>query len=172
MIKAVVCALAWLAGSARGQQAPSEARPAYQPFRYDEDWSNLADGSMRSDWLDPPKYISLGRSGWFVGLGGEAREKLELIDQPGFGAGPEDNTGYFLQRYLLSSDFHFGRRMRFFQRASKWPRKWTEWRAAAHGPRPAGSTSGLPRLENRFLPTLTMSRSALGVRNSDSEAAA
>ena len=114
MIKAVVCGLALLVGSARGQQPSSEARPAYQPFRYDEDWSNLVDNSKRSDWLDPLKYMSLGRSGWFVSLGGEVREKFELLDQPGFGTGSEDDTGYFLQRYLLSSDFHLGSRIRFF----------------------------------------------------------
>jgi hypothetical protein len=124
VIKAVVCGLALLVGSARGQQPSSEARPAYQPFRYDEDWSNLVDDSKRCDWLDPLKYISLGRSGWFVSLGGEVREKFELLDQPGFGTGPEDNTGYFLQRYLLSSDFHFGFPDTIFHRASKWPRKW------------------------------------------------
>ncbi len=114
MRTAVVSVLALLVGSASGQQSAAEARPGYQPFRYDEDWSYLADGSKRSDWLDSLKYISLGRSGWFVTLGGEIRERFELLDQPGFGTGPKDNTGYFLQRYLLSSDFHLGPRVRFF----------------------------------------------------------
>jgi hypothetical protein len=91
-----------------------ENRPAFQPFRYDENWSFLADGSRRTDWLDRLKYIPLGPSGWFVSLGGELRERFELLDQPGFGTGPVDQTGYFLQRYLLSSDFHFGSRFRFF----------------------------------------------------------
>jgi hypothetical protein len=107
-VKAVVFALALLAGSVFGQ------RPTYQPFRYDEDWSSFADSSKRSDWLDPLKYIPLGRPGWFVTLGGEVREKFELLDQPGFGTGPADDTGYYLQRYLLSSDFHFGAKIRFF----------------------------------------------------------
>jgi hypothetical protein len=83
-------------------------------MRYDEDWSLLADSSQRSDWLDALKYIGLGQPGWFVTLSGEVREKFELLDQPGFGTGPEDRTGYLLQRYLLSSDFHFGNRLRFF----------------------------------------------------------
>ena len=90
------------------------SRPAYQVFRYDEDWSSLADSSRRGDWLDPLKYISLGRPGWFLTLGGEIRERFELLDEPGFGTGPEDQNGYFLQRYLLSGDFHFGDRLRFF----------------------------------------------------------
>jgi hypothetical protein len=91
-----------------------DARPTFQPFRYDEDWSVFADGSRRSDWLDSLKYIPLGRPGWFVTLGGEIRERYELLDQTNFGAGPEDDNGYFLQRYLLSSDFHLGPRFRVF----------------------------------------------------------
>lgn len=88
--------------------------PAYQLMRYDEDWSSLSDPLKRSEWLDSLKYISLGRLGWYLTLGGEIREKFELLDQPGFGIGPEDQNGYFLQRYLLSSDFHLGPRFRFF----------------------------------------------------------
>ena len=97
------------------QQAGSiGARPSYQPFRYDEDWTTLADGSNRADWLDLSKYVSLGRAGWFMTLGGEIRERFELLDETNFGAGPEDTNGYFLQRYLLSCDFHFGRGVRVF----------------------------------------------------------
>lgn len=95
-------------------QQGGEFRPAYQPFRYDEDWSSMADSSRRTDWLDRLKHISLGHQGWYLTLGGEIRERFELLDQPGFGTGPEDQNGYFLQRYLLSGDFHFGSRLRFF----------------------------------------------------------
>src|SRR5579872_3039817 len=104
--------------------APARAqdgRPAYQMMRYDENWSVLADSSRRSDWLDGLKFIPLGGPGWYLTIGGEIREKFELLDQPGFGRGPEDpnvgpsdQNGYLLQRYLLSSDFHFGPRFRFF----------------------------------------------------------
>ena len=89
-------------------------RPGYQLMRYEEDWSALADRAQRSDWLDPVKYIPLGPSGWFVTLGGEIREKYELLDEPGFGLGPKDQNGYLLQRYLLSADFHLGGNFRFF----------------------------------------------------------
>lgn len=90
-----------------------DPRPAYQMFRYDEDWSCLAD-STRDDWWDRLKYIPLGRPGWFASLGGEVRERFELLDQPGFGTGPVDDNGYFLHRYLLSSDLHLGARFRVF----------------------------------------------------------
>ena len=95
-------------------QGTNDPRPSFQPFRYDEDWSPFADEKKRSDWLDALKYISLPREGWFVTIGGEMRERYELLDHPNFGAGPEDDNGYFLQRYLLSSDFHFGPAVRAF----------------------------------------------------------
>src|SRR5262249_30000978 len=73
-------------------------RPSFQPFRYDEDWRSLAEKSTHIDWLDPLKYIPLGRSNWFATIGGEIRERFELLDHPGFGSGPTDRNGYFLQR--------------------------------------------------------------------------
>lgn len=96
------------------QAVAQDVRPAYQLMHYDEDWSMLADPAQRSDRLDALKYIRLGPDGWYVSLGGEIREKYELLDQPGFGIGPADQNGYLLQRYLLSSDFHLGSRFRFF----------------------------------------------------------
>jgi hypothetical protein len=54
----------------------------------------------------------MASSSWYVTIGGEIREKFEPLDQPGFGIGPEDQNGYLLQRYFLSSDFHFGTRFR------------------------------------------------------------
>jgi hypothetical protein len=111
------CAAVCLAVALSDAQAPSSngSRPAYQPFRYDEDWSYLADSSgERADSLDLLKYIPLGRSGFYATIGGELRERFEHLDQPGFGVGPEDNSGYFLQRYLLSSDFHLGSRFRLY----------------------------------------------------------
>jgi hypothetical protein len=103
-----------MAGAYANGQQTADPRPAYQLFRYDEDWSNLADPANRSESIDALKYIPLGISGWFVTISGEIRERYELLDQPGFGLGPKDTTGYLLQRYLLSSDFHFGSRLRFF----------------------------------------------------------
>ena len=34
---------------------PQSARPEFKPFRYDEDWSFLANPRNRRDWLDPVK---------------------------------------------------------------------------------------------------------------------
>ncbi|MBV9742215.1 MAG: alginate export family protein [Acidobacteriia bacterium] len=113
MTARLAVALLFLAASAMAQP-DAGTRPSYQPFRYDEDWSFVADPAHRSDWFDPLKYVSLGPAGWYLTIGGEIRERYELLDQPGFGVGPADQNGYFLQRYLLSSDFHFGARVRVF----------------------------------------------------------
>src|SRR5262249_9651000 len=78
-------------------------------------WSSLEDDSQNTAWLDRLKYIPLrGNDNWFFTIGGELREKFELLDKPNFGAGFEDKNGHFLQRYLLSSDFHLGSRVRVF----------------------------------------------------------
>src|SRR5215831_16233574 len=78
----VICAV-WFYGLLSKATAPPAvtdgARPSFQPFRYDENWSALADESKRADWLDPLKYLSLRRAGWFVTLGGEIRERYELL---------------------------------------------------------------------------------------------
>jgi hypothetical protein len=112
LLRNCLCGLAAL--SAGAQQAP---RPVFQPFRYDEDWTPLADASKHVDWLDRLKYIPLGPD---MTIGGEVRERFELLDQPNFGAGPEDDNGYFLQRYLLSSDFHLGSSLRVFTELQSW----------------------------------------------------
>jgi hypothetical protein len=142
-------------------------RPAYQLLRYDEDWSSLSDSVHRTDWLDALKYISLGRAGWYVTLGGELREKFELLDEPGFSSKQEDQNGYLLQRYMLSSDFHLGPRFRFFAELQSgleegrnggprptdldrldWHQAFVDWRIA--GGEPQGITLRLGRQEIGF----------------------
>jgi hypothetical protein len=113
----MVAWLAWAlaaAGTASAQSAVPE-RPAYQPYRYDEDWSALRKETLRTDRLDPLKYIQLREdSAWYVSLGGETRWRYEHFRNPGFGAQPADPSGYTLQRHLLHSDWHLGRRARVF----------------------------------------------------------
>lgn len=83
-------------------------------MRYDEDWSFLKDPSRRTEPLDRLKYVSLGKSDWYLSIGGEARLRYEYYTRYQFGAGPQDDNGYFLQRYLLHSDWHLGKRARAF----------------------------------------------------------
>src|SRR5215510_12651476 len=93
---------------------PSPQSPPFQALRYDEDWGYLEDESRRSEWLDRLKYIPLNNHGWYLSLGGEARIRYEYFSEFAFGAGPQDDDGYQLQRYLLHADAHFGKRVRVF----------------------------------------------------------
>ena len=94
--------------------SPSPTPAAYQQQRYDEDWSYLSDRARQTDWFDRIKYIPLNNRGWYVSLGGEARIRYEYFGKFAFGAGPQDNNGYWLQRYLLHADWHLGQRVRLF----------------------------------------------------------
>ena len=99
---------------AQGAPADSDVRPTYQQYRYDEDWSVLKDASRRRDPWDAIKFVPLKGDDWYLSVGGEARWRYEQVREPGFGAQPDDQTGYVLQRYLLHTDWHFGTRARAF----------------------------------------------------------
>jgi hypothetical protein len=95
--------------------APAPSRPAYQPYRYDEDWSPLIDPRLRTDPVDRVKYIPLGSEpGWYVSAGGETRWRYEQVAHPAFGAQTTDRSGYLLQRHLLHADWHLGAHVRVF----------------------------------------------------------
>ena len=95
-----------------------DVRPTPTPYkmlRQDEDWGVMRDPSRRSDWSDKLKYIQLGaHEGWYVSVGGEARPYYERYRNEEWGSAPQDLSGYFLQRYMLHADFHFGESVRFF----------------------------------------------------------
>jgi len=94
---------------------PPPARPAYKQLRYEEDWAALGDSALRTERLDRIKYIPLGgKDGWHLSIGGEARVRFERFGNPSWGEDPEDNNGFFLQRYMLHADFHLGGRVRVF----------------------------------------------------------
>src|SRR5262245_18713006 len=93
--------------------ASSTSPPPYQSLRYDEDWTYLSDRAQRSDAFDTLKYVRLNRTS-YLSLDGEARLSYEYFNQFNFGAGPQDDDGYLLQRYLLHADSHFGKGVRIF----------------------------------------------------------
>jgi Alginate export len=109
----VVSACLTITGIAQTPPSAS-APPAYQSLRYDEDWAYLSDRTQRSDALDSLKFIPLNDRAWFLSLGGEARIRYEYFSQFNFGAGPQTDKGYMLQRYLFHTDTHLGKRLRFF----------------------------------------------------------
>src|SRR5262249_54359640 len=100
--------------SSLAQTTPSSS-PSYKQLRYEEDWSFLRDPNRRAEVLDRIKYIQLGdKEDWYLTIGGEVRMQYERFVNPGWGRGPEDDSGYLLQRYMLHADLHLGDRARVF----------------------------------------------------------
>jgi hypothetical protein len=93
-------------------QVQDEPR-TYNLLRENDDWSFLADPSLRSDFWDPIKYIPLGCDGCYVSLGGEIREAFEQVGNDNWGKQRYMNA-FLLQRYMLHSDWHFGKNFRVF----------------------------------------------------------
>lgn len=90
------------------------ARPEYKLDRSEEDWSLLRDPALHADPWDRFKYLSLGRNGWYMTLGGEIRTFYEFYRNYNWGTGPQDGNGYYLQRLMSSADLRFGNRARVF----------------------------------------------------------
>src|SRR6201981_3692408 len=85
----------------------------YNLLRENDDWSFLADPSLRSDFWYPIKYIPLGCEACYVSLGGEIRQVSEHVANDNWGKQPYTNT-FLLQRYMLHSDWHLGKKLRIF----------------------------------------------------------
>jgi Alginate export len=100
---------------AQTEQTASSAEPVrtYSLLREDENWSFLKNPSLRQDPWDRLKYIPLGHDGWFLTVGGEAREAFEQVGNDNWGKQPYTNT-FFLERYMLHTDWHFGEHFRAF----------------------------------------------------------
>jgi Alginate export len=86
---------------------------SYDLLRENEDWSFLQDPAARQDFWDPIKYIPLNANGWYLTIGGEIREALEQVGNDNWGKQPYMNT-FFLERYMLHTDWHLGRHFRAF----------------------------------------------------------
>lgn len=86
---------------------------SYNILREDENWSFLKDPSLRQDFWDRIKYIPLGPQGWFLTIGGEAREAFEQVGNDNWGKQPYTNT-FYLERYMLHTDWHIGKHVRAF----------------------------------------------------------
>jgi Alginate export len=117
----LIVVVMFLAGSllSRGQPVPVTESPVpartYHLLREDDDWSFLADSGQRQDFWDPIKYMPLraGSNGWFLSMGGEAREMWEQIGNDNWGQQPFMN-GYFDERYMFFLDVHYGTHFRSF----------------------------------------------------------
>jgi hypothetical protein len=92
-----------------------QAAPPYTPVRWNEDYSYLKDPSKRSDVWDPLKYIPFDDSGdYYASVGAQARYRYEYFNNNAFGAGPQDEDGYHLTRFLAHVDLHLSPYFRVF----------------------------------------------------------
>lgn len=121
------CALLTWAGAGGREALASPLTPSPSPsptpksertyplVRADQDWQFLSDPINRSDPYDNLEYIPLSKSkaDWYLSAGAEVRLTNESIQNDNWGLYPFVNS-YFLQRYLLITDFHFGSRLRTF----------------------------------------------------------
>ena len=81
------------------------------PFPRYEDWSFLGDPAKRVDPYDRLKFIPLNDSGTiYLTLGLENRTEFQYLNSNNWGAGPQDHTGYILQRLMPDVDVRLGDR--------------------------------------------------------------
>ncbi|WP_081500744.1 alginate export family protein [Dyella japonica] len=87
----------------------ASVRPVVSSNRWQEDWSVLADPSLRTQWGDALKYIPLSADdqGTYLSLGVNLRERVEMSDAAAFGIGRNPNDTYLLQRFQLHADLRF-----------------------------------------------------------------
>src|ERR1700761_2275055 len=74
----------------------SGERPALRNNRWQEDWSVLADPSLRTQWGDALKYLSLSTADpkTYLSFGMSLRERAEMSDAASFGIGGNPNNTY------------------------------------------------------------------------------
>ncbi|MCW5559086.1 MAG: alginate export family protein, partial [Verrucomicrobiae bacterium] len=135
----MVAALFFAAGLAADAADSAHTPPTpYKTVRYDEDYRYLSDAAKRSDFLDKVKYLPLDAEGdWYASFGGEVRQRYEYFENYNWGLGPQDSTGYLLQRYLLSGDLHYRDSFRVFGQFMSAPEE-----GRAGGPRPTDREIG------------------------------
>jgi hypothetical protein len=108
------------ASPAPGVAAPTvpanPTRPKIMMYRWQEDWSVLADPALRTGPLDGFKYIPIspGDPHSYLSFGLTARERVESNYAPNFGAGPNFGDSYLLQRLYFHADLHFDENWRVF----------------------------------------------------------
>jgi hypothetical protein len=87
--------------------APStQERPKIEFNRWEEDWSALADPTLRTEPFDEFKYIPLvpGDPESYASLGMNLRERMESTQDGPFGIGDSHTNTYGLQRLELHAD--------------------------------------------------------------------
>jgi hypothetical protein len=96
--------------------APAQPeRPPLMPFPRYEDWSFLRNPANRVEEYDRLKFLPLDKSGNnYITLGAEDRTEFQYMYANDWGAGPQDHTGYLVERFMPDVDFRFGNHVRIF----------------------------------------------------------
>lgn len=100
--------VAFAVGSPALAQAPP--RPAFEPHRYDEDWRAWC-VLAQPQGVDRLKCLPV--EGATLTLGGDLRERVEVVRNPGFGL-EQDSDQVFLHRALIHADLRVGDELRAF----------------------------------------------------------
>lgn len=97
---------------ASAQAIPTaNALAPYKPLRFDEDWRDWC-AARPADAEPTPKCIGIADD-VLLTIGGDLRERVELVDEPRFGlTQPSDQA--FLHRILVHGDVRFGQSIRGF----------------------------------------------------------
>lgn len=101
-----------LAALASAGVAQAAEPPAFKPVRSDEDYGYLRTVENRAG-LDPLRYVPLGGDA-YLSLGGEARLRVDAIDNPRFDLGSEHSDTFALGRWLLSADLRLTPALRVY----------------------------------------------------------
>src|SRR5712671_7872109 len=90
-------------------------RPPLSPFPRYQDWSLLRDPYQRVDPYDRLKFIPLNDSKTnYLTLGLENRTEFQYLNNNDWGAGPQNVTGYVLERLMPDIDLRLGDHARVF----------------------------------------------------------
>ena len=98
-------------------QAESPAqRPSVGMYRWQEDWSFLAEPALRTEPGDALKYLALSDDdpARYVSFGITLRERYEHNDAPRFGTTGVGTVDSLIHRLELHADVHLSERVRFF----------------------------------------------------------
>jgi hypothetical protein len=96
--------------------ADTAERPAIGFYRWQEDWSVLADPRLAPEPGDALKYIPFGDGDpkRYLSFGITLRERFESNDAPAFGIGGFDRRSYVIHRLEVHADVHLSERTRAF----------------------------------------------------------
>ena len=112
--RAVVLLVA-ISSPAAAQTAEPWQPPTLTTTRYDEDWSKLADPSVRTGrWTERFKHIPVGDDAYLT-IGTELRLRNEAYHNNRWGGDPASDDGYLWVRFIPHADLHVGRVRAFVQ---------------------------------------------------------